>query len=989
MTSVTQKIRRFTGGISDQPDEQKLPGQVRDAVNCTPDVVYGLLKRPGTNIIPWSDDPATSDGKWFWINKRNPATGEEKYVGQIDNTTGKVRIWDLVTGTEQNVCYTSTIDLTSDFRGVTARNTPAQVCTFPGDDPPVDPAGANEPYFMQGDPKIDDLQVLTINDITFVTNRKVPVSMSAFCGNATVPEGFIELRTLAGATEYNLRFFDVEESAPFVSEISITNRSGTGDSSLDYPVSQTFTDDKGLQYRIVVSRYVDPNKDEFFTESVCLLEPGAGPYTLGETLTAELAGFTYTIKVQFLVESNSRSDAPIIDATFTTPSSGVTTDGILDSLITQIDGEEGFTAIKIGSGIYFTRETAFAVETTNGSLSRLLGPTQYEVGDETHFVATAATVSELPTQAKDGMVALVGGSPDDNEDDYYVIFRGDNAVDGPGIWEETVQPGIPTTFNYQSMPHGIVRSPTLRDPKEPDRLTFLVGAFEWAPREVGDEVTNPRPSFAPREGETFGRPINNLIFYRNRLVFLVDENVVMSKAGLYYDFWVKTATTISPDDPIDLQTASNYPSVLYNGIVNNTGLVVFSENNQFLVSTENDRLSPDTVRISQISNYNFNINSNPVSLGTTIGFVGDQGKYTRFYEMAQVRREGEPDIVEQSKVVERMVDADMNIVAVSKENDMVIMTKKGQDDVWLFRYFDTGERRQQSSWFRWQFPGTMVAHEVIFDSYYVVVENQGEVTLLRCELRALSNPQTFTFDTEDYKNIEGDKYRIFMDYTQLLKNGTKNSAERVLKDGTVENKVYNTTFDISDYPYFSEMKEQFAAVNPKVVELQQGELVTPLYDPEEDNDKQPYLKDWDGTRFTSLQLPGNWDDVVLGYNFEMKIVMPQFYMTKQINQNATESMDTANLIVHRVKTNLGQIGYYETTLQRLGRNDYTQVYEAKPMDIYKAGELGYMPDYEQTTPIYQRNTTFNLIIKSEHPSPAALYSATLEGVYTENYYKRA
>ena len=53
MSGVTQKIRRFTGGISDQPDEQKLPGQVRDALNCTPDVVYGLLKRPGTNLIPW------------------------------------------------------------------------------------------------------------------------------------------------------------------------------------------------------------------------------------------------------------------------------------------------------------------------------------------------------------------------------------------------------------------------------------------------------------------------------------------------------------------------------------------------------------------------------------------------------------------------------------------------------------------------------------------------------------------------------------------------------------------------------------------------------------------------------------------------------------------------------------------------------------------------------------------------------------------------
>ena len=73
MSGVTQKIRRFTGGISDQPDEQKLPGQVRDAFNCTPDVVYGLLKRPGTNLIPWSDD-VTDEGKWFWINRKT-ATG--------------------------------------------------------------------------------------------------------------------------------------------------------------------------------------------------------------------------------------------------------------------------------------------------------------------------------------------------------------------------------------------------------------------------------------------------------------------------------------------------------------------------------------------------------------------------------------------------------------------------------------------------------------------------------------------------------------------------------------------------------------------------------------------------------------------------------------------------------------------------------------------------------------------------------------------------
>ena len=189
MTSITQKIRRFTGGISDQPDEQKLPGQVRDAVNCTPDVVYGLLKRPGTNI-PWSNGAPSQDGKWFWINKRNPATGPEKYVGQIDNKLPnpldrkRIRnqrdlagnIWDL-TG-KQNVCYTSTIDLTSDFRGMSTKK--HSRCVSDCLVRTLTLLLLLEPYFTQGDPAIDDLQTLTINDITFVTNRKVPVSMAGY-----------------------------------------------------------------------------------------------------------------------------------------------------------------------------------------------------------------------------------------------------------------------------------------------------------------------------------------------------------------------------------------------------------------------------------------------------------------------------------------------------------------------------------------------------------------------------------------------------------------------------------------------------------------------------------------------------------------------------------------------------------------------------------------------------------------------------------------
>ena len=46
MAGITQHIPNFIKGISRQPDELKMPGQVRDRKNALPDVTAGLQKRP-------------------------------------------------------------------------------------------------------------------------------------------------------------------------------------------------------------------------------------------------------------------------------------------------------------------------------------------------------------------------------------------------------------------------------------------------------------------------------------------------------------------------------------------------------------------------------------------------------------------------------------------------------------------------------------------------------------------------------------------------------------------------------------------------------------------------------------------------------------------------------------------------------------------------------------------------------------------------------
>lgn len=49
MSSITQTVPSYNGGISQQPDDLKSPGQLITAKNVLPDLTDGLQKRPGVS----------------------------------------------------------------------------------------------------------------------------------------------------------------------------------------------------------------------------------------------------------------------------------------------------------------------------------------------------------------------------------------------------------------------------------------------------------------------------------------------------------------------------------------------------------------------------------------------------------------------------------------------------------------------------------------------------------------------------------------------------------------------------------------------------------------------------------------------------------------------------------------------------------------------------------------------------------------------------
>jgi hypothetical protein len=134
MASVTQKIPNYVAGISEQPDELKFPGQVRDLLNCVPDVTKQLIKRPGSRFLLNVRDE--TDAEWFSYYRDEA----EQYIGCVRTRMVRFRIYNTVT--QQEVTW--------------------------------DPAGGQTLDLPSSTQHPDAIQFLTVNDFTFVHQPRDP-----------------------------------------------------------------------------------------------------------------------------------------------------------------------------------------------------------------------------------------------------------------------------------------------------------------------------------------------------------------------------------------------------------------------------------------------------------------------------------------------------------------------------------------------------------------------------------------------------------------------------------------------------------------------------------------------------------------------------------------------------------------------------------------------------------------------------------------------
>lgn len=639
---------------------------------------------------------------------------------------------------------------------------------------------------------------------------------------------------------------------------------------------------------------------------------------------------------------------------------------------------------QIGNGLYITRPL------TGGSFNGTFNASTPNSELLNVFTDKVADVGDLPKECKHGYVLQVSNSDSATEDDYYVKFFGHNDRDGPGVWEECPKPGTKILYEKTTMPIDLIRTADGNF-----RLTFLDNTNyiinsvtytteSWEPALAGDTDpegagTNPWASFV-------GKTITKMLFFRNRLCLLSDENVVMSQPGDFFNFWGKSAIQVSPQDVIDLSASSEYPAIIYDGIQVASGLVLFTKNQQFMLTTDSDVLSPTTAKINSLSTYNFNHRTNPISLGTSLGFLDNAGKYSRFLEMTSVVREGEPLVLDQSKVVGDLFAKDLRIISNSRENSVVFFSKYQDSTLYGFRYHTTADKRLQQAWFTWEFGSDIQYHCVLDDAIYVVLKTDDDPNkdvLVRLDIKLTDTSDTVSDLNETVgPTLTADdiEYRIHLDHTTVCTTGAN-----TLTYNATTNK---TTFTLpSDYPVVSG-----------------GQLAVYVLENNAsgaDNTFQGMTANA-SLSGTTVTLDGNWKTYinasgttvtptfswVLGYIFDMKVEFPTIHYQKPQQDGKFRSEKQGSLIVHRAKLSLGDSGLYKTTLQRKGKTDYTQIIEPTIADAYDANQIALTQESTKTIPIYERNTNATLILESSHATPATLFSMTWEGDYNNKFYNR-
>ena len=557
--------------------------------------------------------------------------------------------------------------------------------------------GVSQQPDAQRDPSQGEIQVNGMSSIVEGLRKRDPSETLALVSNSDFGDCFIHeiLRDnveeyLAVITSSSIKVFDLDGAEQTVSAPG------------GYGYLSNVTDAKSQIRAVTIADYTFITNTLKVPAMTSDTAPVVARPATNEALIwvrAASYGQTYRVNVNGTEVTVTTAVAPVVSDGSSVTENRISSEDIAQNIINGFSSLSGVSFARSGAVIHVTSSSAITISVTDARSG----------ADISAIFNKVQAFTELPTVAPTGYQVTIEGDPGNSFDDYHVSFLPKSGTFGEGTWSETVKPGDKYKIDKDLMPHLLIRLPNGTFYFGPANGTTqnTVVVPTWGERISGDTTTAPDPSF-------IGYPINDIFIYKNRLGFLADENVILSRVRSFFDFFPETVTAVLDTDPIDVVASNNRVSVLKYAVPYQDELILFSSQYQFRFNAAETVLTPATAQITVLTQFEIDTNVRPQLAGGGIIFTQANGDFSQFREFS-VRGAGTAltaDAQDLSGYVSAFVPSSIHKVTVNDTSNALfaVSNKTGfKDRIYVYKYFvrSTGNNveRAQSSWSYWDFAG--------------------------------------------------------------------------------------------------------------------------------------------------------------------------------------------------------------------------------------------------------------------------------------------
>ena len=570
--------------------------------------------------------------------------------------------------------------------------------------------------------------------------------------------------------------------------------------------------------------------------------------------------------------------------------------------------------------------------------------------------------SDLPTVSPNNYVVEVKGDDNTNFDNYFVKFVTNNGgAFEEGQWEETLKPGINFKFNYDTMPHVLIRQ---SDGNfifaRVDGGTYTVSGTTfplplWGERTVGDLVTAPNPSFV-------GNKINNVFFFRNRLGFLSDDNVVLSRVSEFFNFFPETVLSVIDSDPIDVAASHTKVSILKHAKTMGQELILFSDQTQFVLSASSDALTPKTANVNVATEFENDTNSVPVSSGRSIYFLIKKGLFAGVREYVTMEDLTIKEAADITIHVPKYIPANIFKMAASTNEDVLVLIGTDNPNKLYINRWLYGEKGQKilNAWstFILNSNKTILNVDFIDTDLFLVVRNSNNVT----SIEKLPFESNFTETNADFE--------FHLDH-KLTESSTDVSVAYVASTNTttwtLPYRTYAQMAVVGRHLASGETSTFISAPNTSAINLSAGQVISTT------------TTNTDGSTLT-ITATGDYrlSKVIIGEPYEMHYRFSAQRLTEQVSGGSGEFI-SGRLQLHHFYIKFENTGFFKVEVTPENRDTSTHKFTGNLLGA-ASSTIGSV-NLETGTfrvPIMSRADRVDIDIKNSTFLPTKLNSAEYE-----------